>query len=285
MKITTYLLRQSRYHVLVLAVALVALVGVAEYWLGHLLAIAPLYVVPVAIAATALGRPGGVMAALAGVLSSFIVAIMRSGGGRLGALEYIDGGLELLAFVFITLLLGSVKDAFAVEWTQARTDGLTGMGNRTFFLEQASRKLGEARRNRQPLTAAAVLFDELAEFSELAGGKAAEEFLRVVGESMSHIARSEDVVGRLGDNLFMIVCPNIGAKAARAIIERLERHLEGGISRSQSSVLFCIGAVTFVDLPRDVDALRAAVEDLARGAVSREQNVCTHRTIGDQGRA
>lgn len=86
----------------------------------------------------------------------------------------------------------------------------------------------------------AVIFVDLDHFkhvNDVHGHAAGDEFLRVVAERLHRCVRSEDVVGRIGGDEFLVICPRIStADQAMSTAARLANSLRYDISLKQVSV-------------------------------------------------
>jgi diguanylate cyclase (GGDEF)-like protein len=282
MRVSEYLIEQPRYHVLVFSLLLIVLLGFVQFHFGGLLVLTPLYLIPVAVSAVALGREGGFMASLVSVLVWLIIDLMHAGTSHIGVWPYVNAAVGLAGFIFVAVMLANVKVAFAAERKSARTDELSGLLNKTFFLENAERMLGKCRIDKKKMTVAAVLMKDLAEFMEIAGTGAGDELIRIVGAVIKRIMRKNDLAGRHGENMFMIVMPDTDQTGILPILERMEGHLVSATTRNNFSMIFTIGAVTFIEMPSNLAEMRDTVYDFTSGAVSAEENTIKHRTIGSE---
>jgi diguanylate cyclase (GGDEF)-like protein len=100
---------------------------------------------------------------------------------------------------------------------QAYHDGLTGLPNRTLFLERLERALGAG-------TAVAVLYLDLDLFKQVndsLGHAAGDDLLRGVAGRLRECVRAGDMTARLGGDEFAILLEPAGGEQARAIAERV----------------------------------------------------------------
>jgi diguanylate cyclase (GGDEF)-like protein/PAS domain S-box-containing protein len=145
---------------------------------------------------------------------------------------------------------------------RANHDALTGCRNRESVLAALDRIIGEASLSG---SGTAVLFVDLDGFkavNDRFGHAVGDELLRRTGRSLIACARGSDVVGRLGGDEFLVVCPNVaGEPVARSIAERLAAALgeateiRGVRIESRASI-----GVAWVDGGTDSEALVAAAD-------------------------
>ena len=109
---------------------------------------------------------------------------------------------------------------------QARFDHLTHCYNRAAVLESLE---GVLHRSFAPKGGIAVLFVDLDRFKSVNdryGHATGDALLRCVGERLLHDARTNDVVGRIGGDEFLVVCPSVETpQAALAIARRITASL------------------------------------------------------------
>jgi diguanylate cyclase (GGDEF)-like protein len=104
---------------------------------------------------------------------------------------------------------------------QASHDGLTGLPNRTLFLERLANALVDAGRRAH----VGVLFSDLDRFKEVndtLGHAAGDELLRQVAARLRATVRPGDTVGRLSGDEFAIILPGLAdPEDAHALAERV----------------------------------------------------------------
>jgi diguanylate cyclase (GGDEF)-like protein/PAS domain S-box-containing protein len=130
-------------------------------------------------------------------------------------------------------LAGSQTDITLRKQTEAQIlhdalhDPLTGLPNRTLFLDRLGQAL--ARRHRREDYRFAVLFLDLDRFklvNDSLGHPAGDELLVGLAKRLSGCLRSEDTVARLGGDEFALLLDDIGdARAAARMAERIREEL------------------------------------------------------------
>ncbi|GEO35741.1 diguanylate cyclase domain-containing protein [Cellulomonas aerilata] len=115
------------------------------------------------------------------------------------------------------------------ERQAATHDPLTGLLNRTAFVEELDRELARAARNG---TAVGVLFADVDHFKKVndtRGHLVGDEFLRHVSRLLRRSLRTQDAVARLGGDEFVALLTDLPVELAQdsvdAVVEDLERSL------------------------------------------------------------
>jgi diguanylate cyclase (GGDEF)-like protein len=147
---------------------------------------------------------------------------------------------------------------------RALHDGLTGLPNRTLFLDRLGQSLRRSRRRERGV---AVLFLDLDRFkvvNDSLGHKAGDRLLVDVAMRLSSALRPSDTLARFGGDELTLLCEDIGdPNDARAIAERLLATfaepfaVSDGEAFLQASIGIAIsrdGFETPEDLIRDADA-------------------------------
>ncbi len=105
----------------------------------------------------------------------------------------------------------------------AMTDHLTGLGNRAQFERSLKAEMAHARRSGEPLTLLCMDLNGFKPVNDQYGHAAGDEVLCEVGQRLREIARSEDVVCRLGGDEFSLVARATSPSAACALADRIAR--------------------------------------------------------------
>jgi diguanylate cyclase (GGDEF)-like protein/PAS domain S-box-containing protein len=118
---------------------------------------------------------------------------------------------------------------------QATFDALTGCYNRASIMTAIDRALGTPDR-----LSTAVIFIDLDKFkpvNDTLGHSAGDELLVSVADRLKELLRADDIVGRIGGDEFLLVCPGLERpERAVTIAERIAHVLRGSIQLSSGVV-------------------------------------------------
>lgn len=165
-------------------------------------------------------------------------------------------------------LLGIMHDVTERWLLQARIehmafhDPLTGLANRTLFLERLEETLDVARSTGR---GCAVLFIDLDEFksvNDTYGHQAGDDALKEVATRLRAAVRPCDTVARFGGDEFAILCADVDAPVAGEVVARIRAELQRPVCVGPAEVVLggSIGVAT--------DCGRSAAEDVLRAADS-----------------
>lgn len=135
----------------------------------------------------------------------------------------------------------------------ATTDSLTGIYNRRFFDEHYKMALGQAARQKLPLSVFMIDIDFFKEYNDYYGHPTGDKALIKVANALkAQLSRSTDVVARFGGEEFILMLPNMPEQHAMSFAHKLRLaiwdlaipHLKSRISQ-QISV--SIGISTYDD--------------------------------------
>ena len=114
----------------------------------------------------------------------------------------------------------------------ARTDGLTGLPNRTAFEDSLRREMNRATRLSTPLTVALLDLDGFKQLNDTAGHAAGDAALRAAADRWSHALRSIDVLSRYGGDEFAVLLPNCDLAQAEEVLDRMRAGTPDGLGAS-----------------------------------------------------
>ena len=118
-----------------------------------------------------------------------------------------------------------LQQSLAREQRLARTDGLTGLCNRRYFLELAAREFNTAVRYRHPLALLMFDVDGFKRVNDTLGHRAGDEVLAWVAQTATAQIRAVDVLARYGGDEFVILLPQTSAQQALPMAERLRERV------------------------------------------------------------
>ncbi len=108
---------------------------------------------------------------------------------------------------------------------QARTDVLTGICNRRYFIDLATSEVSRALRLSRPLTIVLIDLDHFKQINDTYGHAAGDQVLIwFVGVCQKH-SRSIDIFARLGGDEFVLLLPETSDDQAYDVVERIRLRL------------------------------------------------------------
>lgn len=116
---------------------------------------------------------------------------------------------------------GSLHASYGALKSQAETDGLTGLGNRSAFLATLDATLSTSTAD-----GVAILFIDLDDFkvaNDTLGHAAGDEVLRIVAVRLHQCVRATDVLARLGGDEFAVL---IGTADAAVVVQVAQRIID-----------------------------------------------------------
>jgi diguanylate cyclase (GGDEF)-like protein len=234
---------------------LIPLIGILDYLSGPQVTFSLKYLIPVAMAAWFAGRRTGFIAA---VFSTLIWLFTDLATGRFSSsmfLHYWNAANRMVFFMFMVLLLSTLRRALKREHELSRTDFLTGAMLSRSFYEVTELEISRSNRYEHPLTIVYMDIDDFKHVNDTFGHSAGDMLLcSVVGAIKSHVRKS-DVVARLGGDEFAILLPETDQDAAREAVAKIERHLIEAVSKNPWFATFSIGVVTCRNISLSVDKL------------------------------
>ncbi|MEW6705842.1 MAG: diguanylate cyclase [Pseudomonadota bacterium] len=116
---------------------------------------------------------------------------------------------------------------------QARRDPLTGLHNRTGFLERLEHSIAAARRQGHALALLFVDLDRFKRVNDLHGHAVGDQALKQAAQRLRSVVREVDTVGRLGGDEFVILLEAVNderdaGRVAQALIECFAEPVEVG---------------------------------------------------------
>ena len=108
----------------------------------------------------------------------------------------------------------------------ARTDSLTGLSNRRFFMESIAMSISVARRNGLALSIITIDIDWFKKINDLFSHAAGDEALKSIANILERNVRSGDTLARVGGEEFVIVSLEKNNHDALHLAERMREDVE-----------------------------------------------------------
>lgn len=156
------------------------------------------------------------------VVCGFAVALLIFASGRtVPVVSVVLAALALLVAAWRAHLAFRASAVDAEARRQARTDDLTGIGNRRFLTQQLAAALDD-RGGHQRCALLVIDVDSFKEINDALGHHAGDQILRHTARSISRGLRDSDSAARFGGDEFAVVLgPGITAEAAEAVAEQI----------------------------------------------------------------
>ncbi len=254
LRLFEYLEQQPQLIKIALSVILVLVIGIIDCLVKINLSLSIFYLVPITLATWFVGSGWGqaisVLSTIVWFASDFVVIryphIM---------IFFWDTAVKLGFFLVINHLLSALKSSYEREKQLARTDGLTGIVNRRFFLELLQAEMSRSVRYNYPLTLAYIDLDNFKTINDEFGHSTGDELLCLITKIINRNIRASDTIARLGGDEFALLLPQTSFEQAQNALPRVWQELTGIIKNQGWEIGFSIGAVTFVTIPGRVDTL------------------------------
>lgn len=142
----------------------------------------------------------------------------------------LNRGLSLFALLTISItgyVLIQRQERFDARLIElASIDALTGLLNRRVLMDEAERRVEEARRYGQSLSVLMLDIDKFKKVNDRHGHLEGDQVLKAVARVMTRCSRRTDYLGRYGGEEFMLVCPNTDAEEAGILAERIRSSMQ-----------------------------------------------------------
>jgi diguanylate cyclase (GGDEF)-like protein/PAS domain S-box-containing protein len=105
----------------------------------------------------------------------------------------------------------------------AITDDLTGLRNRRYIIERLGEEFQRAKRTGDPLSLIMLDIDHFKQINDAHGHLFGDVVLRVIATRIRTILRMHDIVGRVGGEEFLVICPESSSEDTVIVAERIRK--------------------------------------------------------------
>ena len=146
----------------------------------------------------------------------------------------------------------------------AFTDGLTGLYNRRYLMEQIEREFKRVERSEGFLSLMMIDLDGLKGINDRFGHHEGDSVLRELGDIIKANTRASDVAARWGGDEFMLLTPETGSRGARKIGERIRSQVERyrpELDGEEVGISISVGIASYPGHASDVTQLLQRVDE------------------------
>ena len=188
---------------------------------------------------------------------------------------------RVVYFGLAARFVGVVRRNLRLESALAATDPLTGLLNRRAFWERAQHELRRAARYGHPITVAYVDLDNFKFVNDEQGHKTGDEVLCGVADTLRKRTRVTDLVGRLGGDEIAVLLPEAAPQQGVEALQGLRAALATLFAEQGWPVSTSVGAVTFWDIPDDVQEVVGSADTLMYEVKRAGKDHLEHRVVGE----
>ncbi len=279
-KIIDYLNKQPKSCLTALGFFIILSVGFVDHLTGPELFFSIFYFIPIFLVTWFTERWIGIMISIASALT-WLLADFTSGHTYLHpAIPYWNMCVRLGTFLVITFLLSTLRHALEHEKELARTDSLTGVANRRYFIELANAEINRAGRYKHPFTVVHIDLDNFKTVNDRFGHDTGDALLRSVAKGIQNNIRATDIVVRLGGDEFVILLPEAGPEPVGVITDKIQRIRLDLMRKNQWPVTLSFGVVTFIEPPSTVDEMLKISDGLMYEPKNHGKNTIKYEVFG-----
>jgi diguanylate cyclase (GGDEF)-like protein len=241
-----------------------------------------LYYLPIVVAATRFGMPGGCLAVLAAIV------LYHSANPHLLAFRYEQFDLlQIAVFMAAGVLTARLTDDSRRLHQLAMTDDLTGLHNLRSFEKRLGAMVRASRDARAPLALFVLDLDKLKSLNDAYGHLTGAEAVRAVGRIIGEHTPPEAVACRYGGDEFVIAVPRCTLSQAIDLADVLRQHVNeaapalAGVTFAPATLSVSVGVACAVPEAGRTDAdsgealFRLADAALYRAKQGGRNHVCT----------
>ncbi len=278
-RIISFFNRQPDWINLVITSAIVAMLGLVDFFQGHEAFFSVFYLIPVSFVTWQVGIRWGVRVALVCTGVWMVANSIDSGPHPHLLIHLWNTGTRLSVFLIVAFLLAALRRAYDHERTLARTDHLTGAVNRRSFYDLLEQEIQRLRRYGHPFTLMYADLDNFKSVNDQLGHGVGDAVLRDVVATFKQNIRPTDMVARLGGDEFALLLPETGHGGGQEVAERLQRSLLVEMTRFELSITVSFGVITCAEAPLNVNELLRIADELMYSVKESGKNGIRHETL------
>ncbi len=261
-------------------IGLALLIGGVRHLTGPEYSLSLFFLFPIMLSTWVAGRGTGVLVSVISIGSWLLADLSLMAQFSHPAIPFINETFRLIMFLLATCLVWEFKNALENQKSLARTDPVTGIGNRLAFVEFAELEIRRARRFRSPLSLIVMDVDNFKQVNDVFGHLTGDKLLRVAADTIVGSIRSIDKAARFGGDEFGVLLSATDVRGAGFVSRRMMRRLRQQMNANGWPATFSIGVATFeqpsggiYDMLQKADALMYAAKHRGKNRIIHNQIV------------
>lgn len=178
----------------------------------------------------------------------------------------------------------NLRETLVEQRHRALTDGLTGLPNRTAYLERLEQEYARLRRYRTQLSLAVMDIDHFKRINDQYGHIAGDAVLKSIGRLIQGGVRKSDFVARFGGEEFVILMPETGLTEATKAVNKLRLQIQSRMIEARGvsvNVTASFGVADFRENDTTAEVFNRADRALYRAKERGRNQVCCELPKGD----
>ncbi len=277
-KLKNYFENNSKNVCLAWGYIFLILIGCIDYQIPPEISLSIFYLLPVSLISWFVGKEAGFLASVLSAIAWFISNPLGQQTGSSILVDCWNAIVRLIFFLIVSRLLVELHRALTQEKESARTDSITGVGNKQLFFELAHLEIKKADRYRHPLTIIYIDIDDFKKINQDWGTNIGNKLLIIVAKTLKGSLRETDIIARIGVDEFVILLPGSGYEPAQTVLDRVQKRLVDAMHENEWLATFSIGAVTFINPPNSVDEMIQRADHLIYLVKNTGKNQLKHKT-------
>lgn len=129
-----------------------------------------------------------------------------------------------------------------------RTDSLTGLYSRSYFMEQSEEIIRLMKRHHRPMSVMIADLDHFKQINDTYGHLGGDRVLVTFAETCRNVIRESDLLGRLGGEEFGLVLPETPLHQARVMAERLREATASAVTMLEGQRISLTVSIGLVEM-------------------------------------
>lgn len=276
----SFLEKRSRTTLFVWSLGLTALTGSLDFFTGGYSFIL-FYIIPLFLAAWFVSSAAGGIICVVSFATSLLANPYRYVLHHYAhpSFYYWDLSFEFTYLLLLSLMFSTLKSQFNAEREMSRIDPLTNALNRRGLLELVNYEIAQCSRHARALSLAFIDLDNFKTVNDQQGHAEGDRVLCAVVASLRETLRHSDTIARVGGDEFVVMLPEIDAKATAELIHKVQTLLLLAMKKNAWPVTFSIGLLTHLHPQDSAEELIEQVDKLMYAIKSQNKNGIQHQIV------